>query len=264
MYLAEMCWKEAEGVLKKPDTVIVIPVGSTEQHGCVGPLGTDWMIPNEFARRLSDLAGVVVAPPVCYGVAPHHTSFPGTVDIGLETMIALMESLLNSWFNHGARRFLILNGHGGNDPALDRAGLTIYRRGGLVSVINWWTVAPQLNPEWITGHGDAQEVAAMMAIRPELIKPEYYADTQVDPLTDDVRPCHLNAATFKGATVRVIRDVRDTVSTGGFGGLDARRATRQWGMAMMDGVTQWMKNYVAQFQQMPIGQGRYQKENQSI
>ena len=252
MYLAQMCWKEAEKVLRDPQTIIVLPVGSTEQHGCVGPLGTDWMIPEAFARRLSDLPGVVVAPPVCYGVAPHHTSFPGTVDIGLETMIALIESLLSSWFNHGARRFLILNGHGGNDPALDRAGLSIYRRGGLVSIINWWTVAPQLNPAWVTGHGDAQEVAAMMAIHPEFIKPEFMAENQIGPLTDEVVPVHLNAARFQGATLRVIRDVRDCVSTGGFGGLPSQEASVQWGTEMIDSVTDWMKAYVVQFRLMTL------------
>lgn len=256
MYLAQMCWKEAESVLRDPQTIIVLPVGSTEQHGCVGPLGTDWMIPEEFARRLSDLPGVVVAPTVCYGVAPHHTSFPGTVDIGLETMIILMEKILTSWFDHGARRFLILNGHGGNDPALDRAGLSVYRRGGLVSIINWWTVAPQLNSAWVTGHGDAQEVAAMMAIHPDFIKPGYMSDNEIGRLTDEVIPVHLNAARFQGATVRVIRDVRDTVSTGGFGGLKAQEATPQWGTEMMDAVSDWMKTYIEQFRLMTLPQGQ--------
>ena len=105
MYLAEMCWQEAETHLKNTDNVIVIPVGSTEQHGSIGPLGTDWMIPQEFARRIADQSGVIVAPPVCYGVAPQHINFPGTVDIGLETMSVLIERMLLCWHRHGARRF---------------------------------------------------------------------------------------------------------------------------------------------------------------
>ena len=48
MYLAEMCWQQAAEVLADPATVVVIPLGSTEQHGCVGPLGTDFLIPDEF------------------------------------------------------------------------------------------------------------------------------------------------------------------------------------------------------------------------
>ena len=55
MYLADMCWQEAKEAFQNDKTVIIIPIGSTEQHGCVGPLGTDWMIPQEFSRRLDSL-----------------------------------------------------------------------------------------------------------------------------------------------------------------------------------------------------------------
>ena len=256
MYLAEMCWQEAETHLKNTDNVIVIPVGSTEQHGSIGPLGTDWMIPQEFARRIADQPGVIVAPPVCYGVAPQHINFPGTVDIGLETMSVLIERMLLCWHRHGARRFCIINGHGGNDPAIDRAGLKLYRMGALVSLVDWWSIAPQLNKNWVTGHGDAQEVSAMMAIRPDIVKREYLKENIIPPLTENLVPFHMSRARFKGAAVRVIRDVRDTASTGGFGGKDSSEATPEWGQEMMAGTTEWIGDFIQEFRKVSLPEDR--------
>ena len=252
MYLAHMCWQQAGNVFKAPETVIVIPVGSTDQHGCIGTLGTDWMVPEEFARRIEMQKGVVVAPTVCYGVAPQHINFPGTVDIGLETMMILIERMLLCWHRHGARRFVFINGHGGNDPAFDRAGLKIYRMGGLVSVIDWWSIAPQLNKEWVTGHGDAQEISAMMAIKPEIIHREFLKENFVPPLTPEVVPFHMNRAHFRGATVRIVRDVLATCSTGGFGGKTAECASEQWGKAMLDAMTDWIGAFITEFQKTEL------------
>lgn len=252
MYLAEICWQQAQQVLQNPATIVVIPVGSTEQHGCVGPLGTDWLIPDEFCRRLNDEPNLVIAPTVAYGVATHHINFPGTVDIGLETMIGVMSGIFSSLFRHGARRFVVVNGHGGNDPAIEKAALEIYRRGGLVSLVNWWSLAPKLNPAWTTGHGDAQEVSAVMAFRPDLIRREYLKENVVGAPTPALKPVHINTVVFEGAPVKIIREIRDTASTGGFGGLDASQASAQWGTAMMDAVTDWMRAFIREFAKIQL------------
>ncbi|MFR4644099.1 MAG: creatininase family protein, partial [Sutterella wadsworthensis] len=91
MQLAHLNWQEAEKVLADPETLVVIPVGSTEQHGSVGPLGTDWLIPQELCRRLDGrMEKLLIAPVIPFGVATHHINFPGTIDLGLETMIKVM------------------------------------------------------------------------------------------------------------------------------------------------------------------------------
>ena len=167
MQLAHLNWQEAEKVLADPETLVVIPVGSTEQHGSVGPLGTDWLIPQELCRRLDGrMEKLLIAPVIPFGVATHHINFPGTIDLGLETMIKVMGAVFESLYRHGARRFAVINGHGGNDPAIEKAALEMYRRGSQVTLVNWWGIAPKLNPDWPTGHGDAQEAAAVMAFAP--------------------------------------------------------------------------------------------------
>ena len=237
MYLAELNWQQAEPVLKDPDTVVLIPVGSTEQHGCVGPLGTDWLIPEEFCRRLGGMDKVLVTPVIPFGVATHHINFPGTIDLGIETMIGVMTVVFESLYRHGARRFVVVNGHGGNDPAIEKAALSMYRRGAQVSLIDWWGIAPKLNPDWPTGHGDAQEAAAVMAFRPDLVNAGYLTDNVVNDPTPALRQVHINTVLFEGAPVKIIREIRDTVNTGGLGGLESKFATREWGTAMMDGLT---------------------------
>ena len=158
MKLAHLSWHKAEPILQNPDTLVVIPVGSTEQHGPVGPLGTDWLIPEWIVNEMEKRCDILATPVVPFGVATHHTSFPGTIDMGLDTMTGIFRGIFESLTRHGARRFLIVNGHGGNDPAIERAGLEIARKtGALVALLNWWSIAPQLNPEWTTGHGDAPQ-----------------------------------------------------------------------------------------------------------
>ena len=82
MKLAHLSWHKAEPILKNPDTLVVIPVGSTEQHGPVGPLGTDWLIPEWIADEIEKRCDILVTPVVPFGVATHHTSLPGTIDMG--------------------------------------------------------------------------------------------------------------------------------------------------------------------------------------
>lgn len=260
MYLAHLNWLEAEPVLSDPETVVVIPVGSTEQHGAIGPLGTDWLIPEEFCRRLDGMnPKLLITPVLPFGVATHHINFPGTIDLGLETMIAVMDQIFASLYRHGARRFVVVNGHGGNDPAIEKAALEMYRKGAQVSLIDWWGIAPKLNKDWPTGHGDAQEAAAVMAFKPEIVRSDYLRESVVTPPSDALAQAHINTVIFEGAPVKVIREIRDTVSTGGLGGLDSKFATPEWGTAMMDGVTGWMSRFIEEFRRIPLPQKDWSK-----
>lgn len=247
MYLAHMNWREAEAALRTPDLIVVVPLGSTEQHGPIGPLGTDFIIPDHLAARIEQRTDVLVVPTMPFGVALHHTNFPGTIDIGLEGLYIVMKGVVENLMRHGARKFLFLNGHGGNDPSLDKVGLEAFRNGALCAQINWWALAPMLNPTWTTGHGDAQEVAMVRAIDPALIHDASYTPTTVNNMTANLENTHLGQVRFKNAAVKVIRDVRATVNTGGFGGLDSSLGTLEWGTEMLDAVVEYCVAFVDEF-----------------
>ena len=122
MYLAKMTTAQAKEAFEK-DPIIVIPVGSTEQHGTQGALGTDFMVPSYLADHVEDVDNVIVAPTVPYGVCPYHLSFEGSINIGYEGLYMVLHGIMDSLMQHGAKRFVVLNGHGGNTPSIDRAAL---------------------------------------------------------------------------------------------------------------------------------------------
>ena len=168
MYLAKLTTAQAKTVLQN-DPIVVIPVGSTEQHGPQCALGTDFMIPNYLADRIADLDNVLVVPAVPYGVCPYHMSFAGSIDLGYEGLYTVLRSIAFSLMQHGARRFLVLNGHGGNNPSIDRMALEVYHAGGVCASIDWWSLVGQLDPSLKGGHGDFLETSAMMVVDPESV-----------------------------------------------------------------------------------------------
>lgn len=250
MFLAHCNWQEAEGLLRKENLVVVVPVGSTEQHGPIGPLGTDFIVPTHLAACIEKRTEILVTPTVPFGVAPHHQAFPGTIDIGFEGLYLVLTSIVRDLMRHGAKKFLFLNGHGGNDTAIDKVGLEAFRQGALCAQINWWSLAPALNPEWVTGHGDAQEVAMIRAIDPALIHDEWIRETRVNHMSPLLQNTHLSQVRFNGAGVKVIRDVRATVDTGAFGGLDSSHGTLEWGQAMLPAVIDYCTAFIDEFRRV--------------
>ena len=252
MYLAHMNWKQAEKTLNNPNLVTLIVVGSTEQHGAIGLLGTDFIIPDYMAKQIEARTEVLVTPTVPFGVAPHHTSFAGTIDIGADGLYHVIKGITKNLMAHGARKFLILNGHGGNDATLEKVALETFREGGLCAQINWWSLAPVLNPKWISGHGDAQEVAMIRAIDDSLIKTEYLVPFELNHMSDKLVNTYLNQVQFGGAGVKVVRDVRSTVSTGGFGGLEPSLGTLEWGQEMGAAVIEYCVSFIDEFRNVDL------------
>lgn len=135
MRLNHATWPEVEAY---PDhnTGIIVPVGSTEQHGPMGLIGTDALCAQSIARRVARAARAYVAPVIAYTPAPFNTGFYGTVSI-CET---LFESLIGQIFaglrQQGFRRIYVMNGHGANMAPMQRAARGL--GAGTVLLRNWW------------------------------------------------------------------------------------------------------------------------------
>ncbi|MBV8798696.1 MAG: creatininase family protein, partial [Alphaproteobacteria bacterium] len=125
MQLHLSSWPEIEGYLKT-SKAILIPIGSTEQHGPNGLLGTDALCPEIIAKRAGDESGILVAPTFNVGQAQHHMAFPGTITLKPSTMIAAMKDWAESLGRHGFERLYWLNGHGGNINTINAAFSEIY------------------------------------------------------------------------------------------------------------------------------------------
>jgi creatinine amidohydrolase len=176
LLLEELGWPDVEEYLRHDDRLILV-VGSTEQHGRHMTFASDVWQPWEIALRLSERTGVLVAPPLNYGMSLHHLGFPGSLSLRPHTLSSIIIDLLESAYGHGFRHILILNGHGGNIAAIETAlaealhelhGLEVYQG-------SWWHV-PQVEAVFVAAfgsspaHADAGETSTVMAIRPDVVR----------------------------------------------------------------------------------------------
>ncbi|MDH3316924.1 MAG: creatininase family protein [Gammaproteobacteria bacterium] len=124
--LLHLCtWQEIEAYLERSKGVIV-PIGSTEQHGPNGLLGTDAICPEVIARGVGENIGALVAPTLSIGMAQHHLGFAGSVSFRPTTLIAVVRDVVQSLARHGFERCYFLNGHGGNIATVTAAFSEIY------------------------------------------------------------------------------------------------------------------------------------------
>ena len=115
MRVSEMNWIDVEARVAEDDRC-VLPLGSTEQHAQLS-LCVDMILAERVAVEAAEPLGVPVFPVMPYGLAPYFSAFPGTVSLRLETYARLIRDILDSLSGSGFRRILVVNGHGGNQPA---------------------------------------------------------------------------------------------------------------------------------------------------
>ncbi len=180
MLLSHATWEEVEGYLGR-STGILLPVGSTEQHGPFGLIGTDTFCAEAIAEAVGERANALVAPSVCYTPTPFNLAFPGTISVSVETFSRLIGDILDSLQGHGFRCIYVLNGHGANiEPlqAIARARSAIDMR-----IRSWWSfpavdaLRKKLYGDWEGMHATPSEIAITQALhrvvdRPDLPPPE--------------------------------------------------------------------------------------------
>ncbi len=189
MLLAFSTWPEIEARLTQSRTVI-IPIGSNEQHGPTGLLGTDWQCP-EIISHAAHKAGadILVAPTFNIGMAQHHLAFPGTISLRPSTFQAAIGDWVSSLTRHGFDRLYFLNGHGGNIASIEAAFSEIYaewsfaeeRTPFMLKLRNWWDLpgvgrlAEEIFPSGHGSHATPSEIAITQAAYPDSIKTANYA-----------------------------------------------------------------------------------------
>lgn len=137
MRLEDLNWFDVQSYLENDDRLIFV-TGACEQHGYLSLL-SDVKIPLALADAASKQTGVLVAPPVNFGSSPYFLKYPGTLSLRSSTLLDLVEDLVTSATGQGFRRFLILNGHGGNDLARGRLYEIANQRSDLqLRWYSWW------------------------------------------------------------------------------------------------------------------------------
>jgi creatinine amidohydrolase len=120
MKIAGLNWMQVEEYLKHDDRAVV-PLGSTEQHAYLS-LSTDSILAERVALEAAEPIGVAVFSVVAYGITPYFMAYPGTISLRVNTYMQIMHDILESLTQHGFKRIVIVNGHGGNTPAQSVCG----------------------------------------------------------------------------------------------------------------------------------------------
>lgn len=141
MRIKDMCWMQVEDYLRR-DNRAVLPIGSTEQHAQLS-LMVDCILSERVAVDAAEPIGVPVFPGVSYGVTPYFMAFPGTVSLKVDTFIRVIGDILDSLAAHGFRRIVIVNGHGGNQPAQSLAAEWMAARPEVQVKFHNWYNAPK-------------------------------------------------------------------------------------------------------------------------
>ena len=141
MRVSESNWQQIEAYLKNDDRAI-LPLGSTEQHAQLS-LSVDSILSERVAVEAAEPLGIPVFPVVAYGITPYFLAYPGTISLRQETYIRIVRDILDGLRLQGFRRILIVNGHGGNQPAGSLAVEWMADNPDTsVKFHNWWN-APQ-------------------------------------------------------------------------------------------------------------------------
>lgn len=110
IWLNEMSWTEVEEYLRNDD-IVIVPIGSTEQHGPAAPLGLDTYVAIVLAEDAAKQTGVIVTPPIWFGDSTHHLGFSGTISIKTETLTEYVKDVIRSLAKHGFKKIVVINGH---------------------------------------------------------------------------------------------------------------------------------------------------------
>lgn len=161
-----MTWEQVADYLTRHDGAI-LPVGSTEQHGPIGRIGTDALCAAAVAERAADIAGAIVLPPLPYTPAPFNMAFPGTISVTPDLLAALVAQIAGSLATHGFRRLYVLNGHGANLEPLRALEPDLPLR---LRIRSWWAypqteaLRAELYGQWEGMHATPSEIAMVQAL----------------------------------------------------------------------------------------------------
>ncbi len=186
MQLHHCTWREVETYLQASNAIIV-PIGSTEQHGPNGLIGTDAICPESIARGVGADLDVLVAPTLSIGMAQHHMRFAGSITLRPSTLIAVITDVVDSLAQHGFERFYFLNGHGGNIATVSAAFSELHAQTSLRSEpsgrpslalrqFNWWRgprvaeLSKRLFGDAEGSHATPSEVSVTYFIHPDCVK----------------------------------------------------------------------------------------------
>jgi len=256
-------WAELDqrrlAALRDGGTIVVVPLGATEQHGLHLPVGTDTFlaeaVSEEAARRST--TSVVLTPPLWLGLSPHHMDFPGTLTLSTDLWMGVVRALCSSLAEQGMQRILLVNGHGGNAAAAvaaaHEAGHALAGRARVAAVTYFQLLQERQHDvrrsrSGGTGHAGEFETSLMLAVRPALVDMAAARPTYPEGTTP-----HLRTDLFEPSSVATYRSFASLSPTGTLG--DPTLATPDAGRRALDIAADALAAVIEEMAGWPIGAG---------
>jgi len=239
LHLDRLTWAEIKEEIRDGRNTVVVPFGSTEQHGRHMPLGTDAVLGDAIGWGLAIRLDAFLAPTVRFGCSEHHLAFSGTVSLAEETFRRIVTDVVASLSAHGFRRIVLLPTHGGNfkplaeavakiEPAKDVRILAFTNLGGLVSAACESSKAFGVDAAQSGAHSGEWETSLMLALKPEQVKMDRAAEGFVGELSE------IMAKVFDG--------IQNLDQNGVLG--DPRPATAEAGRKYLEEIIEFLYQWV--------------------
>jgi creatinine amidohydrolase len=248
MHFDRLKWQELASTSSK---LYLVPLGSLEQHGPHLPLGTDTRIVGEIATRVEQRrpSEVVLMPTLWLGHSPHHKHF-GCASVGVRPYMDMIVGLCLSLVNSGARRILLLNGHGGNDVPAKAALREIKDETSpdtYIALASYWNLAAERfrsireSPLGGMGHACEMETSIMMTLQPDYVD---RTAMKADGMTSETK--WLQHDMLAGQPYFLVNDFREVTSSGVFG--MPQYASAEKGLAFMGAAVEAVLEFIDDFQ----------------
>lgn len=235
----------------KEKVVVIIPIGSTEQHSFHLPVSTDTKIVTEVVHRAAkQLTGeVIVTPTVWAGFSPHHMDFPGTITISSKVLLDLLLDICNSVYHHGFRRIFLINGHGGNASFLRITSARMRNKPdcAVLTVSYWDLVKNKLSSvledrsEFIPGHAGDFETSLQLVLSKRLVKSSLVSDAQ---LTSRM------SLSLSGNNMYLYQPIKSLSNNGQLG--NSRNGSEEKGKVILDMIIAELKKVIIDFANLDI------------
>lgn len=239
LHLDRLSWPEVKAEIQNGRDTVIVPFGSTEQHGRHLPLGTDAVIGDEIGWGLAQRLGAFLAPTVRFGCSSHHLAFTGTISLGEDTFAGIVKDVVSSLTGRGFHRIILLPTHGGNFKPLAAAAADIDTEPetrvlaftdlqGLVNAAIESSKAFGIGPAQSGAHSGEWETSLMLALRPDQVKMDSAAEGFVGELSEVMS--------------KVFDGIQNLDKNGVLG--DPRPATSKAGKAYLEEITEFFYQWV--------------------
>jgi len=249
---AAYSWEEISE-MDRENTTILIPLGSTEQEGTHLPLGVDTYVAEALAKEVALATGALVGPTLPVGYSEWFLEFAGTISLKMETFTQVVREYCYSLIHHGFRKFIFVNGHGGNGPGVDVVARELKLGTDVeVAMVLIWKIANSLAKD-IPGlkenafkHAGELMTSIMLYLHPDTVtmkraKVEFVRSNK--PLFE--AKSSLGPATFKGIEISHYGKAKSLTASGIMG--DPLASTAQNGKILFDHIKSYLIDMVKNF-----------------